>query len=262
MNQPVSRHVEVEKQNICYQLRKGINNQTLFCIHGLGGCKSAFCDIWNADGYEDYTILVIDLPGFGDSSKDEAFSFSMQDQAIICLELLNKLDIQDCHLILHSMAGPIGLLFAEQLGTSLKTFAYLEGNLLPSDFGLLSRTTQSVSFEEFEDRLLPKFKSFIRNSPAEIEGIQKSWPLAFYRSAVSLVEITDSGILTVKLENIKSPKAYFYGEKNSEMEVFSHIKFIQTICIPNAGHSMMNDNPKDFYTVLRSFIENNVYVQP
>ena len=53
---------------IAYDYKQGGEESILF-IHGLGACRECFKDVLSFPGYENYTIVIPDLPGFGDSSK-------------------------------------------------------------------------------------------------------------------------------------------------------------------------------------------------
>lgn len=46
----------------------------------------------------------------------------------------------------------------------------------------------------------------------------------------------------------------FFGEENAEHPTVSRIKDIQKIKIEKSGHFPMNDNPKEFYDKLFSFV--------
>ena len=90
----------------------------------------------------DYTILSIDLPGFGKSEVIENMSiFSMADQVNVLLE---KLGITKCTMIGHSLGGYVALHFAEIFATKL------EG------LGLF----HSTAFEDSEEKKENRNKTF------------------------------------------------------------------------------------------------------
>ncbi len=79
-------------------------------------------------------------------------------------------------------------------------------------------------------------------------------PLGFYKSAESLVRWSDSGELIFRFKNLPCRKSYFYGEKNSDMVVLHRLNSIEKVMIGSSGHFMMNDNPDEFYSRLRTFL--------
>lgn len=82
--------------NIPYCLRRGSEDSILF-VHGLGRCMECFRDVWDFPGYNKYSILTYDLPGFGDSNKPREYSYSMEDQANISQLLINELNLNRVH---------------------------------------------------------------------------------------------------------------------------------------------------------------------
>jgi len=44
-------------------------NNVIFMIHGLGCSKDSFHHFWHRTDFDDYSILALDLAGFGESSK-------------------------------------------------------------------------------------------------------------------------------------------------------------------------------------------------
>ena len=133
--------------NISYNLQRGDEESIVF-IHGLGVCKDCFRDVWDFPGYQRYTILAFDLPGFGDSDKPSDFSYSMEDQAAILKLLIQELNLNRMHIVGHSMGGAVGLLLAKDIRSIVKSFICLEGNLISEDC-TGSRAAVKYSLEDF-----------------------------------------------------------------------------------------------------------------
>jgi len=152
------------------------------------------------------------------------------------------------------MGGAIGLLLPSALLNSALTFANLEGNLIGKDCGIVSRKTISVSFQKFENELLPDLRALSKSLGEGRFFLDSALPLGFYKSAESLVRWSDSGDLLSRFKNLRCKKSYFYGEKNSDLDVLHRLNTIEKIMIGRSGHFMMNDNPDEFYTCLRRFL--------
>ncbi len=105
----------------------------LLLLHGIGCSKESFRDIWFRDEFSDYSIISLDLLGFGNSSKSDKFSYKMEDHASVCAKVVNEISSKKVHIIAHSMGGAIGLLLPASLLNSALTFANLEGNLISED---------------------------------------------------------------------------------------------------------------------------------
>jgi pimeloyl-ACP methyl ester carboxylesterase len=244
---------------ISYELRRGSGDSLVF-IHGLGACKNCFKDVWDFLGYQKYTILTYDLPGFGGSDKPRDFSYSIEDLSILSSLLIEKLNLKKVHLIGHSMGGAVGLLLCQEIKPIIRSFICLEGNLISEDC-MGSRMAISYSLEDFQREGFNRLKSDIsmgRNEPSAkddsldlyLNCLSKSDPYAFYRSSESLVKWSDSGKLLELFISLDKPKYYVFGDKNKNSPTVKLLSSIARVAISDSGHAMMNDNPKEFYEKL------------
>ncbi len=228
--------------------------EALILLHGLGCSKETFKDIWFRDEFKDHSILSLDLLGFGDSSKSTKFSYKIEDHASVCAKVVNETPSKKIHIVAHSMGGAIGLLLPASLLNSALTFANLEGNLSSEDCGIVSQKTVNVSFQKFEKEVLPEFKELSKLLGEGRFFLDSALPLAFYKSAESLVRWSDSGELILRFKNLPCRKSYFYGEKNADTVALHRLYSIEKIMIGSSGHFMMNDNPDEFYPRLSRFL--------
>jgi pimeloyl-ACP methyl ester carboxylesterase len=238
---------------ISYEFRRGSGDSIVF-IHGLGACMDCFKDVWKIPGYERYSILAFDLPGFGDSDKPKEFSYSMEDHAIISKLLIEELNLNRIHLIGHSMGGAVGLLLIKDIKPLIKSFICLEGNLISEDC-TGSRIAVSYSLEDFQREGFNSLKSGISRDSSNssiiyLKCLSKSESFAFYKSSESLVEWSDNGKLLELFVNLDIPKYYIFGDKNENSPTVKLLSSICKIKISDAGHAMMNDNPEEFYKKL------------
>jgi len=228
------------------------SKEVVLFIHGLACTSDSFRNLFDYDYFPDKSLLLIDLVGFGKSSKPENFSYAMEDQAKIIEKLLSSLPEWEIHIAAHSMGGAIALLFDENTFSRVKSFAKIEGNLISEDCGILSRGIAELSYEEYKTNLFKKhLVEFRKHQQLRFE---ESTPLAIYKSAESLVKWSDSGELLEKFKNLNCRKSFFYGEENKNMPVIDKLDFVKKYMISKSGHGMMTENPKEFYTKLAEFI--------
>ena len=77
-------------------------------IHGLGAAKTSFFE--TAAALSDrYRVHIIDLPGFGSSSKPATGSYNARWFADIVLGVMDRLEIDRAHLVGNSMGGRVSL---------------------------------------------------------------------------------------------------------------------------------------------------------
>jgi pimeloyl-ACP methyl ester carboxylesterase len=231
----------------------------IFFIHGLGCAQNNFDDAWNAEGLANYSIVTIDLPGFGGSAMNDGFSCDMKEYAEICCNVLSLFPRNKIHIVGHSMGGAIGVLLADMIRDRLASFVNVEGNLVSQDC-TTSRRKASVSYEEFISKQLP---GLILTTSLSDEPGRKMWShtmrnsdkKSLYLSSRSLVAWSDSGQLLKIFKELDCPRVYLYGEKNSFLHVLSFLGAVQTVAISQSGHFPMIDNPEGFYRFLSNFLK-------
>lgn len=235
------------------------NNELIFLIHGLGCSKESFEHIWHYSLFQNYSILTLDLVGFGNSSKPHDFSYIMEEQAEICKLLLDKFEHPKIHIVAHSLGGAVGLLLAESIKDRLASFINIEGNLVSEDCRFVSRRAIGFSLQDFKDNKFHKMKSASKASKdfgirLWAEMLETSDPLGFYESSKSLVKWSDSNRLLQIFNSLELNKVYIYGDKNSQMDVLNQLLSIKKISISNSGHFVMNENPDEFYRKLYTIL--------
>jgi len=247
------------KINIATQFRDTKDTDLILLLHGLGCSKKSFCEIWTQSYLNEYAILAIDFVGFGESSKPRSFSYSLEDQAQIIGDLINKISFKSLHIVAHSMGGAIGLLLPENNLNKVNSFLNIEGNLTGYDCGVISRKIISSTYKLFEKKYFHELKLLFNKFETDCTSIDNTEPYAMYYSAKSLVKWSDSNILLDKFHSMSCRKAYFVGENNINMRTVNHIKKnIAIIPIEKSGHFIMNDNPKKFYSKMYQFITNKI----
>lgn len=247
---------------ISYWERPSPGGRYIVFIHGFGSCKEHFRFAAQAPSLAEFTLLAPDLIGFGQSSGPEEFSYAMQDQAALMLELLDQLQVENFHLCGHSMGGLVVMNMAELAPQRVWSLMDLEGNLTPEDCTFSGRVN-AYSLTEFSENGRTSFEKELEQagdsdpSSAEyVESFRVASTVALYKSARHTV--LDSSLpLVNRLSRIPNV-CYLYGEKNRGIypgEKLLHAAGIPVFYIPDAGHAMATDNPTQLYALLGSFIE-------
>src|SRR5271168_759384 len=89
---------------------KQSNSQWLLCLHGIQSSKELFDGLFELPLASNFSMLALDLVGFGKSSKPENFSYDIKDQAIVVTEVLRLIRMRKLHIVGHSLGGMIGTL--------------------------------------------------------------------------------------------------------------------------------------------------------
>lgn len=231
-------------------------------LHGLGCDHSSFAGAWAEEGLEGYSLLAPDLPGHGDSGAMEDLAYRLQDHAEIILRLLEQVAFGRLHIVGHSMGGAIGLMLAERGDLKLASFISVEGNLFEHDCGMLSRRAAETPEALFaSDKFAKLLEKASQAEAADTRGwakmAQRTDPHAFHRSAVSLVEWSDSGRLYEMFAALDVPKVYIYGEYSANTDVIAHLDGIHKIEIGDAGHFLTTDQSELFHETVARIVANN-----
>lgn len=248
--------------NIAYWHRRSDSDNTIVFIHGFGSAKEHFRYAFSSSSLEDFALIAMDLIGFGKSKGPDEFAYTMNDQASIVLELLDNLKAGTFHLCGHSMGGLVAMSIVELEPQRVLSFIDLEGNLTIDDCFISGKVAGST-FEEFADTGRWKLESDFREAGIDdptmseyADTFSLASTIALYKSACHTVEDSKKALVEKLLciENV----CYIYGEKNRGIypaENLLHASGVPVFYIENAGHSMATENPKQLYSVIRTFID-------
>jgi pimeloyl-ACP methyl ester carboxylesterase len=252
--------IQWESGDLEIALRRTVRGpETVLFIHGLGCSKASFDGAWDSRLADQLTLVAVDLPGFGASARPREFSYTMSDQSLVLLALLDRLGADRVHLVCHSMGGAVGLLLAQSLGNRLASFVNVEGNLLPQDSGMISRRAAKAGFDRFEGRTFPALRKAVGASTEPAMESLAQWlaqadPWAFWRSSVSLVEWSDRGDLLTIYRQLSAPRLYVYGTNSVLQPVLVELAGLPSAAVAHSGHFVMQDAPAPFWSLVEQTV--------
>lgn len=106
-------HVRLGRPFNLQYLRIGHGPQTVVLLHGIASSSTFWNRLVQLLPPDDYTVIVPDLLGHGNSPKPQFIDYTTADQANAVVRVLRKLKIERCILVGHSM----GSLVATRVGT-------------------------------------------------------------------------------------------------------------------------------------------------
>ena len=240
--------------------REGQKDLVLF-LHGIGSVKENFSAFWNAPELAGMALLAPDLPRHGASQGLPLKSSTMEGMATVVHDLLQDgvSGAERLHVVAHSMGGAVGLLLAKQTPIPLVSFVNVEGNLVATDCGMLSRRTAGMDLNLFRDEKFARLKARARAADDPTLRDWADWVEAcpagaFHTTARSLVEWSDSGQLLEIFQALPVPKAYVYGEHSANPDVLAHLKNIPIYRIADCGHFVMIEKPAELLRIVGEVI--------
>ncbi len=261
---PPSEKFKVNGQLISCMYQKGEKESIVF-IHGFGASKQTFLEAFKRKEFQSFTMLATDLVGFGDSDKPANFSYEMKDQARILRKTIDLLDLNRFHLVAHSMGGIIGIELGEMIPNRLCSFINAEGNITAEDC-TMSKQVAEMDEEYFALEGFEQLKHSIAEESERtqdkalkdyLRSLSKATHESLYKSSIATVRESNFGGLLTRFAQLPFYKCYIYGERNKEVfpaEKMLEQKGIPLFYISNSGHSMMKENPDEFYNLILSII--------
>jgi pimeloyl-ACP methyl ester carboxylesterase len=88
--------------------------EPVFCIHGVPSSSFLYRKVLKELVQKGLRGVAIDLPGLGLSDRPEDFDYSFPNFAHFCARAAEELGLEQYHLVIHDIGGPIGFALAAQ----------------------------------------------------------------------------------------------------------------------------------------------------
>jgi len=218
----------------------------LVFVHGLG-CASS-CDYPRVAcdaALGGRRAVLVDLLGSGFSDRPADFPYTVESHADVVARLVRHLDAASVDLFGHSMGGAVAIVAASLLGSALHALVLSEPNL---DAGggtssrLIAAQTEDAYVSDGHQRLVRQAKA--EGNDVWAGSMAQSSPAAIHRGATSLVRGGEICWRTI-LSRLPVAKTVVFGERSlpdHDTEVLP-ANGVRVEIVPDAGHSMMWENP-------------------
>ena len=257
-------------------LSAGTGPETIVCVHGLGGTKASFLPTVNALA-DDYRVVAIDLPGFGESGKPIGAPYDAPWFARSVFAAMDALGIERAHVAGNSMGGRVaieaGLTDRDRTGGLVllsPALAWLRPRpwapivrALRPELGLLQPAPRPV-VEAMVRRLVPAgnggwtaagIDEFLR------AYLTRSGRAAFYAAArnIYLDEPHGETGFWTRLESLQCDSLFVWGRH----DVLVPIGFMKHVekALPKArhvelrcGHVPQVERPRETHAAVRNFL--------
>ena len=211
----------IKNVDINYEYFDNKSKTSLVFLHGWGqnikmmeSLAKPFC--------KKYNVLIIDLPGFGDSAEPKEV-WSIYDYSEMVNELLKELKINNPILIGHSFGGKISLAYAIKYNPKkivLLASPYKKNIKKPTLKMKVYKTVKKIP-------LLNKLEGFVKNHVGSTD--YKNASEMMKKILVNHVNLD----LTEELKNIKCPTLLIWGTNDNAVS-YEDGKELEKL-IPNAG---------------------------
>lgn len=245
---------------------KALENVVL--VHGIGMDKDTWLYLLQALEHE-YHVVSVDLPGFGDSTRDPAQSYDIPTQAQRLHAVLQAIGVHHAHFIGNSMGGAISATYAIFYPNEVRSLTLVDSagvkppRLSPETIVITEQDNPLVVASEADlDRLM----SISLVKPPSIPSSVKRF---FVDRAMKNADFTrkvfhdirkEPSDLTERLPEIKARTLIVWGARDriidpSCAEVFSKgIAGSHLVVMPDTGHGPMLERPKELAKLFEHFV--------
>jgi pimeloyl-ACP methyl ester carboxylesterase len=123
------QRVDVDGGELAFWEAGNPNGEAVLLIHG-GVMADSFLRLMAEPALSNYRLISYHRRGYGESTDFEGLT-TLQQQTNDALAVLDQLDVEQAHLVGHSLGGPMVYSLAGVVPERVRSLLLLEGNLLP-----------------------------------------------------------------------------------------------------------------------------------
>lgn len=253
------------------------NKPPVILIHGFVSSTYTFNQLIPLLA-ENYSVIAIDLPGFGRSEKSRTFVYSYENYAKLVIRCLDYFQLNDVKIVGHSMGGQIALNIARLVPERVQCLFLLGSS------GYLKSANRFLVYSSY----LPLFRLYVRrtiNNQRVMDNLRnvfhnhsyitkehvreferplkdKDFPICLIR----LLRHREGDLPSTELEKINTPTLLVWGEDDRVVPLRIGKKLEQDL--PNAelisfketGHLITEERPHEIASLIHSFQMNEMTV--
>ena len=264
MEQLVKEKIKLSNLSIyCESLFNG--KPTILFIHGFASSTYTFQRLIPLFT-QDYSIIAIDLPGFGKSEKSKTYQYTFANYARLIKECLDYFNLREVFVAGHSMGGQIALYFARLAPDRIKKLVLLgSSGYLKKAKPYLRYSSYIPCFHLFVKLLVNRktVKQYLENVFYEHSFIDEkmveeySRPLkeeSFYTCLVRLLRHREGDLPEEQLQQINVPTLLLWGEEdkvvplNVGMKLEKDIPDAKLITYQHTRHLLTEERHQQVYS--------------
>ncbi|PKR76748.1 alpha/beta hydrolase [Halalkalibacillus sediminis] len=243
----------------------------IFLIHGFLSSTYTFNKVIPLLA-ENFSVVAIDLPGFGRSEKADSFHYSFTSFAQLVVGCMEYFGIEKATLVGHSMGGQVALNVARMTPERVNKLVLLcSSGYMKRANKLLVYSTYFPFFNLFAYRYVNRkgvretLKNVLYDHSLITDEMISEFkrPLSekpFYKSLIRLVRHREGDLSSAELSSINTPALLIWGEEDRVVPVNVGRKLVKDlpnaklITYKEAGHLITEERPQEVYSQILSFV--------
>lgn len=264
-----SKHIAVNEMKIAFlESTPASECPTLIMVHGFAANKENWIRL---AGHltDSFHVIAVDLPGHGESTKDPALSYDIDDQVGYLKTILRHLDLERFHMVGNSMGGAIISLYAASYPEQVKSLFLIDpagiydyeselfAHLIEGENPLI--VEERKDFYELMDFAMEK-EPFI---PWPIKSVMAERAVAnnaINKKIFSEIRGDHDYDFKAELQKIKAPAMILWGREDrvihwKNASVFNRlIPASETTILDGIGHAPMVEAPEETAEIFKAFV--------
>lgn len=248
------------------------SSETIILVHGFLSSTFSFRRLTPLLE-EEYNVLSVDLPPFGNSGKSPKYVYSYENMAKSIIALTKHLHIDNCVVSGHSMGGQISLNMA-RLNPDL-----VDKVILLCSSGYLERSKQSLILLSY----LPLFHLVVKWHLARSGVLKNLQNVVFdhsliddemfngymqpflneniFKGLAKMVRHREGDLPEQLLQKIETPCLLIWGEQDKVVplhigkRLHKDLKHSKLIVLKETGHLVPEERPEEVYKYMKEFLE-------
>ncbi|WP_245831847.1 alpha/beta fold hydrolase [Oceanobacillus senegalensis] len=218
-----------------------------------------------------FSVVAMDLPGFGRSEKSTSFVYSYQNYAMVVKKCLDYFELENVCIAGHSMGGQIALYTARLIPKRIRQlFLLCSSGYLKSANRLLVYSSyfplfnlvvkRSVRNSSVQDRLRNVFYDHSYITEEHIKEFER--PLKdknFCKSLIRLLRHREGDLTSEELKKIKTPTLLIWGEDDMVVplqvgkRLVNDLPNAELITYKKTGHLLTEERPMEITENILSY---------
>lgn len=251
-----------------YQSDPADAREAIVMIHGYSADK----DVWVRFARHftsRYRVVIVDLPGHGETPYDPALRYDTTSQATRVLHMMDVLGIKRAHLVGNSMGGFIAARIAHDHGERTASATLMDAAGVVSPTPSEMDRLVAVGRNPFEVSTQEEFRSFYGMTMAQapwvpgvtLDHIGERYIAQRQQLAQIFRDFHHVGLLDDSLASIRVPVLVMWGEQDRLVHVSAAAKWAagipgaRRVIYPDLGHMPMVEDPSRSARAVLDFIE-------